>query len=735
MAEEVKVDVTKGDGAPATISEPLLEKMFSEINQIVDDAKRDLWATRLDCENTRLARRDGQSSDGLKHEADMGTVPEPFEGASDIRVRLADILTNEEVMLFVVSALRAQIKFKGVEAQDASMAGNCSVILRWVLRNQLGIKWIEELIKLAQYVSGDSPGLGLAKIWWMEDNSLRMQKLSADELMEMYVKTVVEQLAETQNTEMGPESLMEQARLAVESFKANLADPEMGPENLSSLLLDFFPGIRPERARKVILELRKNGTAEFPVRYMKFNGVCVQAKRLFEDFFIPMNTSDFQNVRMWFENEWLSEPDLRERQISMGYGKTWVDEVLKQEGVAAFPDYVQDKKGNLVSRSQDYYKGLYNVVTCYFRAVNEDNVPGRYYVTLHKEVKFPAHERQLVDYAHGKYPGHLVRREVLTNRMMDSRGIPEIAGPHQGIQKLLADSFGDHAQIAGVPPVITHGRQREGALRIAPLIELQAKRDGDYKWMQPPTYPVTLPNVIKELNRQIDEYFGRSNPEVNAETVALNKEFKVIWWLGNVREILMQIWALCQQYMPDEILQRITNAQGQVVAHSVEDIQGQYDLELVFDSRDFDPDQLAAIAKTVKDLLLAMDRDKTINPSPIVASLLWRLAPDMAEMALRPVDAAQQSEIEDERAKYLEIRGGSEPELADDGSINYQVRKDWYDQLIQANPMAFADLADDKAAILQSRIQRLGVLAEQYGENIQIGRQGGKTALPLKEKL
>lgn len=740
MAEEVKVDATKGDGAPADLSEPLFLKMISEIDQIVEDAKRDIWATRLDCEDTRLARWDGQSSDGLKHEDDIGTPPEPFESGCDTRVRLADLLTNEDVMLFVVSALRAQIKFKGVEAQDASMAGNCSVVLRWVIRNQLGIKWIEELIKLAQYSSGDSPGLGLAKVWWLEENSLRMQTLTADELMEMYVRTVVEQLGSGVAQEAMPgetsapnqAGLMEQVQAAVESFKAALADPETGPENLSSLLLEFFPGIRPARAEKVILELRKNGKAEFPVQYVKFSGPCLQAKRLFEDFFIPMNTGDFQQVRMWFENEWLSEPDLRERQISMEYDKTWVDEVLKHEGVAAFPDYIRDKKGNLAAQSQTYYKGLYNVVTCYFRAVNEDNVPGKYYVTLHKDVKFPAHKRRLVDYAHGKYPGHLVRREVLSNRVMDSRGISEIAGPHQGIQKLLTDGYGDNAQLCGVPMIITHGRQREGALRIGPLMELQAKRDGDYKWMQPPPYSPTMPSMIKELRRQMDEYFGRKNEEVSDETVALNKEFKVIWWLSNVREILMQIWALCQQYMPDEVLQRITNAQGKIVAHSAKDIQGNWDLELIFDSHDFDPAQLAEIATTVKDLLLAMDRDKTINPSPIVASLLWRLAPDMAEMALRPVDEARQSEIEDENAKYLQIRGGSEPELPDDGSINYQVRYDWYNQLIEANPMAVNDLAADKMAILKSRIERLGVLAKQYGENIQIGKQGGKTALPME---
>jgi hypothetical protein len=350
-------------------------------------------------------------------------------------------------------------------------------------------------------------------------------------------------------------------------------------------------------------------------------------------------------------------------------------------------------------------------------------------VTVHKDVNFPAHKRMPLDMDHGKYPGHVVRREILSDRAVDSRGVPELAGPHQGITKLLADSFGDHAQIAGVPPIVTHGRQREGALRIKPLMELQAKRDGDYRWLQPPAYPVTLKNMLTELRRQTDEYFGRTNPEVGQDVVALHKEFRTMWWLANVREMLMQIWSLCQQYMPEETLTRITNSQGEPVAKGWDEIQGQYDLELVFDARDMDPEFLAGVAKTVKDLLIAMDRDKTINPSPIVASLLWRLAPDMAEMALRPVDVARQGEIDAEKEAYLEIRGGLEPALPDDGSINYAVRKQWYDEQVQANPLMFSDLSEDKAAILESRLKRLGVLAEQYGANVEIGRQGGRTAL------
>jgi len=57
------------------------------------------------------------------------------------------------------------------------------------------------------------------------------------------------------------------------------------------------------------------------------------------------------------------------------------------------------------------------------------------------------------------------------------------------------------------------------------------------------------------------------------------------------------------------------------------------------------------------------------------------------------------------------------------------LRKSYYDQLVAVNPAVFSDLAEDKTMILQSRLQRLDVLAQQYGANVQIGQQGGKTAV------
>jgi hypothetical protein len=739
MAERA-IDEVGGDGGASLVTEPTLAEIKEAAAQVATEAKQLIETCRSATDTTRFCKWDGQSPDGLKHKAyNSEEEPEPFEGASDMRVRTADMLINEDVVLLVTAAMRAQLNFKGTESNDSAQAGKMAILMRWVIRNYWGTRWIKELLKLANYYVGDSPALALLGVYWRQETALKTEQLTAQKLMDMYLENVMEVLVE-QTEASSTDDLMAQAEQAASDFMVALNDKEFGEEILAAKLIEYFPGIRRARAKKVIRELRERGQAEFPVPHMRKNGPEVSAKRFLEDWFIPINTAEFQDARIYFEAEWLSKPEIIERKISEGWSDTFIEQVIGKpdstgkrvgghEGSAAFPDYVHGTDGVLRARTAEEYKGLYQILTAYYKATNEDGVPGRYYVVFHADADVAATERKLIDYAHGGYPGHAFQREVLTSRLCDTRGLAELAGPYQGLMKVYCDSFGDHAQIAGVPPIITRNRQRLGALHIRPLVELQAKRDGDYAWMKPPEYPRTVIDMIKELRRQTDEYFGRTNPDVAQDVVQLQREFKVLWWLMNLREALGQVWKLCQQYMPDEMITRITNAQGEPLFKSREEIQGQFDLELQFDPRDLDPEYLKTVAGIVKDILLAMDRDKTIRTAPIVSALLWRLAPELADASLVNVDEAAAKEREAEIEAYLQIRAGTEPELPDDGSINYEVRLALYQEKQQVNPAIFQDMAEDKMLILESRLQRMQVLAQQYGANVEIGRQGGRRAL------
>jgi len=729
MSEDKVLEQVQGDGGDGPVKDGFVEKLKEEIEQIASDAKSQLWRAKLDGENTRLCRWDGQAPDGLKHEVYVGAEPEPFEGATDLRDRSADMATNEAVAMLTVAALRAEVAFRGVGEEDQRRAAAATKVLRWAIR-QMGVEWVENLILWAQYGCGDAPGVGLLKAWWRREYRLRMQSLSADELLAMYMEQFAAAMTEQQPEQADEQRLMEEAQLAAESFRAALADPGTGEEALAEVVQGFFPGVKPGRARKVVRQLRKTGRADFPVRYLAYNGPAVEARRLFDDFYVPLNTRTWQRARAWFEVEWLGATELRERETSMDYRKGWVDEVLKHEGVAAFPEYVSESsEGTLTQRNPDWYRGQYQVVTAYFQATNEDGVPGRYYLTLHKDVDGAAHERRMLDNAHGLWPGHIYRREPLNGRLLDSRGLSEIVGPWQGVLKLLADTFGDHAQISGVPPAVTSGREREGALKIKPLAEIKVKRAGTVEWMKPPQYPQTIDSMLKHLRRDRDEYLGRPTEGTDPTLARMLSEYHVGWWLLNVREALRLIWSDVQQYMTNEDLQRVAGPDGQAVAASMEDIRGNYDLELRFDPATLNIEYVQTVGSVIRDVLVAMDRDKRIDTGPIVASLLWWLSPALAESSLRDQEAARMDEIEDETKQYGKVRAGLEPELPDDGSVNYELRLQFYQQVQQMNPEAFNDLAPDKAKILQSRLQRMQALSQQYGANVQIGREGGKRAL------
>lgn len=741
--EETSVHRTEDAGGDGMLSEPDLQDLKDAVSQIVTDADQaNIWSTRLEAENTRYCYWPGQDSDGRKHASNNSDEKVmPFEGASDGRHRLADMIVNEDVMLVVLASLRAQIGVKGIESDDASYAGKLEIVHRWLVNNHLGVDYIRELIRLANYVFADSPAVGLMGVCWRRELALRMERIDLDKLLELYVGIVMEDFARAEadgQVQYTEAEWQERVNAAALSFQQAFQDEENGDDLLAAMLQQMFPNLRPARARKVIRELRQNGQAGFPVPYERRNGPELRAKRIFDDWFISSGAFDFQSAAIYFEPEWLSETQVRQRQVSEGWSKTFVDKLLGKtgdpadggnEGKPAFPEYIEDENGKLLKLGTDRFRGLYQVITAYYQAVNEDGVPGRYFVTFHMDVDEAATPRRLLDYAHGLYPGHVFTREVLGKRMLDSRGIPELAGVHQSMVKLFMDSFGDNAQLSGVPPIVTRGRKNQGALYIAPLLELPARRDGDYQWLRPPEYPRQIDTMIARYNAELDQYHGRPSEAVPESVQALHREWKVLWWLANLREVHRQMLQLVQQYMPDELLTRITNRQGLPVARSREEIQGQFDLSVTFDARDFDPEYLKILGETIKNLLMAMDRDQTIQPSIVVKTLFYRLAPDMAEAALQDVDAAAANEIEDEMQRYLQIRGGIEPARVTDGSQNYPLRLKLYQDLQQLNPQVYASMPGDQKEILQRHIEHLDAMAQQYGENVRIGQEGARRAL------
>lgn len=726
MKDQKTFEDAKGDGGSVENlrGAPTLQELKGEIQAIVSDADKGLAAANIDALSIRRCEWSDQWPDARKHAGNNEEVPEPFDGATDGRYRIADMVINEDVMLYIIALMRSQVQVLPREPSDASRAANMTLVLRYVL-DTMGWEWLRENIKLAQYLCGDSPAVGLMSVYWKQERHIELRTLAAEDILKLYVDSIVDAYGD------GPDGaeLIEQATDAAMTFLSDLFDSEIPDEAFVDTVKLFFPELADSRAKKVVSQLRKYETASFPVPVEKVAMPWVCAKRYLQDFWLATNTQDFQRARVWFESELLSRAEVHERATLYGWRKEFVDAVLEHEAEVAFPEYKGIRDNRVERYDAEHYRGLYQIIHANFRAVNEDGVMGRYRLTMHHEVDVDANGIQLIDNPHGKYSGHFFQREVLSNRILDSRGLAELAGPHQSLIKLFGDSAGDNGQLSGVPPVITRGRRNQGELYIAPLVELQAKRDGDYKWMNPPQYPQTVFELLKRLQAEIDEYSGRDTENVSAALAALHKQFKALWWLSNVSEVYRQILSLCQAYMPADILGRITNADGDQLIQSREDIAGEFDIKLLFDPMDLDPAYIEKLGSFVRDILTALDRDKRINMGPVVESLFYRIAPDLAERALKTQTRADQDELQSEMKDYMKILGGIEPERVTDGSINYPLRAQFYRDIQAANPAAFAALSPDRQSILTAHVQYLEAMATQYGENVQIGQEGARRAL------
>jgi hypothetical protein len=57
------------------------------------------------------------------------------------------------------------------------------------------------------------------------------------------------------------------------------------------------------------------------------------------------------------------------------------------------------------------------------------------------------------------------------------------------------------------------------------------------------------------------------------------------------------------------------------------------------------------------------------------------------------------------------------------------MRLQMYEQLKERNPVIWDNQPEDRQRILQARIEHLAAMTEQYGENVEIGKQGTRAAL------
>lgn len=738
-----------------------LRKYVAEAQQVAAQGTYNINERRFASEETRFNIWDGQSPDGRKHaDAQDGTPAFPFEGASDTRIRLADQIVNERVLILVAAALRNMPRIKGMELRNEGLGHKLTTLLKWVLRNKIGSEYLKTIIRIAQWQEGDSPAGAMLGVWWEQEEALEMKDLTIQDLQKVVLQLIMGggqtpfgtnapgQTSFGINSPGGPGDgaqggmggampgnsqmmLQQQFGRVWAQLETQLLNPARDGES-AKMLQELLPHLKDKRARQVVRDLREAGTAEYPSPYLRRDEPALCAYRLYEDIFFPTNTAgDVQNARCYFIREWLNEVQLRQRIVSDDYDPAFVDDVLEQEGMSGWPMYRRNPtQGDFMvikqEESKEAYRGLYEVNTVVFRAVNEDDVAGVYYFPFSFHVEEPAHDRKLLEYSHGKYPVVYFQREILGQRLLDTRGVPELASTDQSTLKLLADSFNDNVQLATVPPIKVPRRRTKLSLVIGPLKVIKEDRPGDVSWMEPPVYPIGNEKQQQLIKARVDEYFGRISEHVPPLLSQLHQSGMVQLFLATLTDALVQVLQLCQQYMSDEELAMITGDDGIPIAHSRDEIQGKFNVELSFDPRDLDMEYLKELVGMMVQVL-QMDTLNTVQRDKLVQRIFTAIDPSLANETLRPVTDASESEVKDESVNFARIAAGDEPEMVAEGQ-NFPLRLQVLQSILQKNPEAGKNLSDVSKTILEARMKYLENQVQQQ-RNAQIGRQVGQPAL------
>jgi len=726
MSETDKVSQVSGDGAkgaPDTLAE--FKAIINDIKSECSDAMR---TARRDLEKVVFCKWDGQRVDGRKRQDDLGEKPKPFEGASDNRVRLVDKIIREHVVDYLAGVRLAKKTFKPMEGMDQYAAAKLNILVKWITETYWGEQFITQLKLLGRYMEQDTPAVACAMVDWVEERRLEYRKIERKDLVDLFLEK--QRQAEMQ---MEPEALAQMAETIV--------DMATFPELLAELeqFLQQVLDIKPARARTAARELQETGKTDIPVPYLYKRGPDLVALRLFDDVFIPANTTDPNNARVILRREWLSEPQFRERAIRLKWNKNFVAEMMGgdeatdsrrmkgQEGKSAFEDLTSDGRVNTTASETNFRKGNWEVITAYHYATNDDGVMGIYVQTFSGLCDTPATKDEPYKRKHGGMPFRWKKREELNDRLMDSRGVPELLSTDQQTFKLLRDSFEDYTQISTLPPITVPPGKPHYKIDLVPLGRVDSNSREPTAFMQPPPYPAGADRYWDKVRRDVNEDWGRADKDSDPGVVTLIKQDRVNTFLGLVSEILKTSVQLCQEFMPDDMFARIIGGNGVQVNRTVAEIQGLFDMSLIVDVNDMSLDGITAKTEIVLKNLRPLDTRSTIPYDMIIRNAVASLDPSWAD-AMPTVEQADQRETIEEKAAFIAMLNGVRPEMPESG-INAPLRLQVLQGEIEprrANPNAFPPLSQASTLLIQERMQYLEFQAAQM-QNAITGRVGVDT--------
>ncbi len=683
----------------------------------------------------------GQAADGKKHDA-PGRPAFPFDNASDTRPMLADGIVNERAALLTTAFWRAIIKPKAADDESGSYAVTLADhFVNTVLYEEL----TREVELSAQY--REHYGWFVLHPTWEQKVALKRQCVRLDDLVKLAAELAQQgdpdPLLPLLPQAVADPSLDDVTVVTLQVIYAAYQQQQMGDEVEAEV-----PPLSEKTLRKALKELRADGEAEVPVPYLCVNRPAVRALRPWDEVFLPGDTASVEQGRVIYLREYVTEAELRARIRDEKYDAAWVELAVKQRGKSALSFWGLPtgtggsalSAGGPAATTPPELSGagheFIEVLHCFRRALDEQDVPGIYVTTVHPMVAKDAAGKslfakdELLGYPHGEYPFVAGAREHVSRCLTASRGVPAIVATWQNEKKALRDAMIDRTSITVMPPVNVYHTPLGTKYKFGPAVQNDVIQGKEPAFMQMPA-GTGLQECLEAqaaLAGDVDNYFGLLSDKVPAPRIQMMQAAATQSFLLTWSRALQQMVSLAQQWMSDAEFAEVTGAPPGWL-DGRRDRPGLLAAELHFDVRDLDPELVkqrleALSAVEASDAGGLIDRNKTTLIKVRAINPVW------AKELIRSPDAASQqlyNGVENDLAQMF--LGVERPYVENDPTAQQKLK--YAQQIVAGNPTYQAALQQQGrfAELLQKWAKNLGFSVEQQ-QNKQIGRIGVKPEAP-----
>ena len=588
---------------------------------------------------TRYALWSGQTSDGKKHTRAGNGQPEPvpWDGASDLRVFLTDEAINSKVAMQCTAFRKANIIGIPVEGNDLKRARTVSNFMRWLVQTQIpDVDRETEL--LANYIN--EKGLGVLGVFWERNEIKTLITVTLEDLSAQFPQLNMQELI----------------------FLDEAAD------NVKAIFEEIY-GCSRAKASKMLQELRKTQRTQVGKVSKVQSRPIIRAFNLDEDLFIANSATDIETAPGIYRVQYFSPEQLRGFANTDGWDRDWVDAAIDRcrGQLIGSLDYQYSQP---VARSFIYNQqpatDLIGVVYAYQRLSDEDGVTGIYCSIFNPQLPpGDGHKgyakSNLLEQAQGEYPFVLFRREYLSRKLHDSRGIPEPGKPWQDQIKAHDDSRIDASSMAILPPMgypigRPPGRWGAGA-------KVGERRPNEYHYLDRPAFDPITEKSQEILQTSFDRYMGRSTRE-NDPYAQLKGQLEVDKFMGGFAKAFRLVWHLYQQFGSEQVFFRVIGVkQADPTEFQKGDLGEEFDFYLSWDTQNLDPERQEKKLEALARICATFDKYGQIDYSEVLQIAVEIIDPNWAERIVEPKETGSQKVVDETHTMLAQVFAGVDRDI------------------------------------------------------------------------